>query len=110
MNGEFILALTVVLPFFFSLLILISGKNITKIVVPLMALVLGTSAILILRGGEFSYSPDPMFQSVMMILDIALLVYFLFVGFKEENYLVLLLSGAQALMVGYFELAGGGVH
>ena len=110
MNGEFLLALTVILPVFTGLLILISGKSITKIVVPLMALVLGTSSILILRGGEFSYSPDPVFQSVVMILDIALLVYFLFVGFKEENYMVLLLSGTQALMVGYFELAGGGGH
>jgi ech hydrogenase subunit A len=110
MNGEFILALTVILPVFTGLLILISGKSITKIVVPLMALVLGTSSILILRGGEFSFSPNPVFQSVVMILDIALLVCFLFVGFKKGNYLILLLSGVQALMVGYFELAGGGGH
>lgn len=80
-----------------------------RIIVALTAVVLIGSSLLLFQGGGFSYQPAPIFESVILVLDLALLVYFLYAGLKNNNLLVIGLALLQLVPVAYFEFGLGGM-
>jgi len=80
-----------------------------RLVVALTAVVLIGSSILLYQGGGFEYEPAPVFENVILILDLVLLVYFLYAGLKYSNWLVIGLAALQLFRVAYFEFGLGGL-
>jgi ech hydrogenase subunit A len=109
-NSEFLISVAVILPILAGLILLIAGKGYKKVVVLPTALILAVTSILLMKERGFSWSPDPVIQTVVMSLDLLLLLYFLYVGFHDENIPVIGLTLIQALLVAYFEVTGGGHH
>ena len=73
------------------------------------AVILIGSSILLYQGGGFEYEPTPIFENVVLILDLALLVYFLYAGLKYSNWLIIGLAALQLVPVAYFEFGLGGM-
>jgi ech hydrogenase subunit A len=110
MNGDALIALTVGFPPLAGLLCYaLNNKAARRIIVALTAVVLIGSSILLFQGGGFSYEPAPIFESVILVLDLALLVYFLYAGLKSNNLLVIGLAVLQLIPVAYFEFGLGGM-
>jgi ech hydrogenase subunit A len=110
MNGDTLIALTVVFPPLAGLLCYaLNNKAARRLIVALTAIVLIGSSILLYMGGGFVYEPAPIFENVILVLDLALLVYFLYAGLTYKNWLVLGLSVLQLLPLIYFEFGLGGM-
>jgi ech hydrogenase subunit A len=110
MNGDALIALTVGLPPLAGLLCYaLNNKTARRLIVGLTAVVLIGSSILLYQGGGFAYEPAPIFENVVLVLDLALLVYFLYVGLKSGNWLVMGLGALQLVPVAYFEFGLGGM-
>jgi ech hydrogenase subunit A len=110
MNGDALLALTIGFPPLAGLLCYaLNNKTARKLVVALTAVVLIGSSILLYQGGGFAYEPAPIFENVVLVLDLALLVYFLYAGLKYSNWLVIGLAALQLVPVAYFEFGLGGM-
>jgi ech hydrogenase subunit A len=110
MNGDALIALTVVFPPLAGLsCYVLNIKSARRIIVALTAVVLIGSSLLLFQGGGFSYQPAPIFESVILVLDLALLVYFLYAGLKNNNLLVIGLALLQLVPVAYFEFGLGGM-
>jgi ech hydrogenase subunit A len=104
MNGETLIALTVGLPPLAGLACYaLNNGVIRRLIVAVTALVLIGSSILLYMGGGFSYEPAPIMETVVLVLDLSLLAYFLYSGVKYSNILVIGLSALQLLPVLYFE-------
>jgi ech hydrogenase subunit A len=110
MNGDALIALTVGFPPLAGLLCYaLNNKAARRILVGLTAVVLIGSSLLLFQGGGFTYEPAPIFESVVLVLDFALLVYFLYAGVKNNNWLVIGLAALQLVPVAYFEFGLGGM-
>ena len=110
MNGDTLIALTVGFPPLAGLLCYALNNRVARrLIVALTAVVLIGSSILLYQGGSFEYEPAPVFENVVLILDLALLVYFLYAGLKYSNWLVIGLAALQLVPVAYFEFGLGGM-
>jgi ech hydrogenase subunit A len=110
MNGDALIALTVGFPPLAGLLCYaLNNKTARRLIVALTVVVLIGSSILLYQGGGFEYEPAPIFESVVLFLDLALLVYFLYAGYKNSNWLVIGLAVIQLVPIVYFEFVLGGM-
>jgi ech hydrogenase subunit A len=110
MYGDTLIALTVGFPSLAGILCYALNNRVARrLIVALTAVVLIGSSILLYQGGGFEYEPAPVFDYVVLILDLALLVYFLYAGLKHSNWLVIGLAALQLVPVAYFEFGLGGM-
>jgi ech hydrogenase subunit A len=110
MNGDALVALTVGFPSLAGILCYALNSRVARrLIVALTAVILIGSSILLYQGGGFEYEPAPVFENVILILDLALLVYFLYAGLKYSNWLVIGLAALQLVPVAYFEFGLGGM-
>ena len=104
MNEEVLIGLIVGFPPLAGLACLaLNSRAVRRIFVILTAAVLIGSSALLYSGGGFTYQPALMFETLVLVLDLVLLVYFLYAGFKHRSPLVIGLSLLQLLPVIYFE-------
>ncbi len=71
---------------------------------------LGASSLGLLYGEGFIMTPPPLYQTAVLLMDFLLLGYFLYIGIKKRNPLVMGLTVLQVLPIAYFELMGWGHH
>ncbi len=110
MNGDTLIALTVGFPPLAGLLCYaLNNRMARRLIIALTAVILIGSSILLYQGGGFEYEPTPIFENVVLILDLALLVYFLYAGLKYSNWLIIGLAVLQLVPVAYFEFGLGGM-
>jgi ech hydrogenase subunit A len=104
MNEEMLIGLTVAFPPLLGLVCLaLNRKAVRRILVMLtVATSIGSSSLLYSMGGVH-YDPAPIFETLVLVLDLILLVYFLYAGLKHRCPLVLGLSLLQLLPIVYFE-------
>lgn len=111
MNAETLVAINVGLPLLSAAAALIfNDKKLRSALVSLTALVLVSSSLLLLRGGGVMFSPGSIFETAIVGLDFALLLYFLYVGFKARSLHVIGLSLLQLVPAAYFEFVVKGAH
>jgi ech hydrogenase subunit A len=111
MDHGMLLALTVVLPVAAGLICLVVNNGlIRRLVVAVTTVTLIASSLLLYSGGGFVYEPAPVFETITLVLDFVLLVYFLYAGFRFGNLLVIGLALLQLLPIAYFESVVGGVE
>jgi len=73
-------------------------------VVILTALILIANSIYFAVKGPFAYTPDGFnWGLIITILDFAILVFYLYIGFSLRNWLVLIFSLTQLIPLAYFE-------
>ena len=111
MQIELLVAITVILPLIAGLLSLIVGiGKMRGWIVSSTALALGVSSLLLLYGGDSSFTPTDLFEKVVLALDFLLLGYFLYIGIKKKNHIISILTLLQALPAVYLEFVIGGGH
>jgi ech hydrogenase subunit A len=111
MDHGMLLALTVVLPVAAGLICLVANDGlIRRLVVAVTTVALIASSLLLYSGGGFVYEPAPVFETIILVLDFVLLVYFLYAGFRFGNLLVIGLTLLQLLPIAYFEFVMGRVE
>ncbi len=109
--GPLLVALSVGLPIVTGLASLVlPGKTIRSVLVSMTALVLIVSSIALLGVDEFTYNPGHVYETSVLVLDFALLFYFLYVGVKSKSLPVIGLSLLQLVPVAYFEFVVKGTH
>ncbi len=109
MNGDLLVALTVGLPpLTGALCYAINSGAARRLFVSITALVLVGSSILLFQGGAFEPKPPLAFESVVLVLDLALLLYFLYAGVRNRSPIVMGLAALQLVPVAYFEFVMGG--
>jgi ech hydrogenase subunit A len=109
--GPTLVALTVGLPIVTGLASLVlHGKNIRSVLVSMTTLVLIGSSIALRGLDEFTYNPGHIYETAVLVLDFALLFYFLYVGVKSKSLPVIGLSLLQLVPVAYFEFVVKGTH
>ena len=73
-------------------------------VVILTALILIANSIYFAVKGPFTYTPDGFnWGLIISILDFAILIFYLYIGFSLRNWLVLIFSLTQLIPLAYFE-------
>ncbi len=101
------MAIAILLPVVAGFLILAIRNYFARgVVVVLTAALLIANAILFASKGPFTYSPPPGFDWAVLIsiLDFAILITYIILGFKLRNRLVLIFSLTQIIPLAYFEL------
>jgi len=110
MYGELIVATNVLLPLIMGLACLgLTGRGIRRAIIAIMAASLIASSLLLFYSGGFVYSPNYLVEMSALILGFCLVAYFLYVGFRIKNVLVIGLTLLQILLVAYFEYSAIGV-
>lgn len=94
----------VILPFLAGLGALgIKEERVRKPVVVVAVLALMAASVLLLQrviaGGPLVLSPAPAWDTIVLLLDLALLAYFLYLGYQTRHPLVLVFAGLQAVML-----------
>ena len=111
MNPETLVAVNVGLPVISALAaLLLNDKRIRTAIVSLSALVLITSSVLLYQAGGIVFSPGHIYEQAVVILDFALLLYFLYAGVKAKSLPVIGLGLAQLIPAAYFEFVVKGTH
>ena len=111
MNPETLVAINVGLPMVSALaLLVLNDKRIRTAIVSLSAIVLISSSVLLYQAGGVVFSPGHVFEQAVVILDFALLIYFLYAGLKAKSPQVILLGLAQLIPAAYFEFVVKGTH
>ncbi len=111
MNPETLVAVNVVLPVISALaLLLLNDKRIRTAIVSLSALVLISSSVLLYQAGGIVFSPEHIYEQAVVVLDFALLLYFLYAGVKAKSLPVIGLGLAQIIPAAYFEFVVKGTH
>ena len=111
MNPETLVAVNVGLPVVSALaLLLLNDKRIRTAIVSLSALVLITSSVLLYQAGGIVFSPGHIYEQAVVVLDFALLLYFLYAGAKAKSLPVIGLGLAQIIPAAYFEFVVKGTH
>ncbi|TFH17628.1 NADH-quinone oxidoreductase subunit L [Candidatus Bathyarchaeota archaeon] len=109
--GPTLVALTVGLPIVSGLAALvIPGKKIRSVLVSMTALLLIGSSIALLGVDEFTYNPAHIYEQAVVVLDFALLLYFLYAGIKAKSLPVIGLGLVQIIPAAYFEFIVKGTH
>jgi ech hydrogenase subunit A len=74
------------------------------------ALLLIGSSIALLGVDEFTYNPAHIYEQAVVVLDFALLLYFLYAGIKAKSLPVIGLGLVQIIPAAYFEFIVKGTH
>ena len=111
MNPETLIAVNVGLPAVAALASLVlNDKRIRTGIVSLTSIVLILTSILLFAGGGAMFSPAPVIETAVLVLDFALLGYFLYLGYRTRSPLVLGLALLQLVPIAYFEFVLKGAH
>lgn len=111
MNPETLVAINVGLPVVSALaLLILNDKRVRTAIVSLSSLVLISSAFLLYQAGSIVFSPEHIFEQIVVALDFALLAYFLYAGIKSKSPQVIALGLAQIIPAAYFEFVVKGTH
>ena len=111
MNPETLVSINVGLPVVSALaLLVLNDKRLRTAIVSLSSLILVSSSFLLYQAGGVVFSPGHIFEQAVVILDFALLLYFLYVGLKAKSPQVVLLGLAQIIPAAYFEFVVKGTH
>lgn len=95
---------TVLLPFLVAAaLLVLRGQNVRKVILVATAGVLILASLAMLRGGAFTLSTAPLYNSLVTLGDFVILFVVLFVGFKRKNQIIIWLTLAQIVGLAWFE-------
>lgn len=92
------------LPLAISFLLLLVPKNLARSVVILASLCLSAIALYLFAvwdGQPLQFSAPPIFNTIVLVADFALLAYVIVQGFLQKSHLVWLLAVVQAAILGY---------
>ncbi|MFA5795381.1 MAG: proton-conducting transporter membrane subunit [Candidatus Brocadiia bacterium] len=108
MTQSTLLTATILVPIICGILcFILRNRAIRTLLITVNALILIASSVWLLTGGEFTFSPEPYWNTIITVLDFALLTYFLYIGFASGNLAVIVLSLLQIVPLGYFEYTQG---
>jgi len=111
LNPETLVAINVGLPVISALaLLFLNDKRVRTAIVSLSTLILIPSAFLLYQAGGVVFSPEHIYEEVVVVLDFALLLYFLYAGVKAKSPQVIALGLAQIIPAAYFEFVVKGTH
>lgn len=111
MNPETLIAVNVGLPVVSALAaLLLNDKRIRTAIVSLSALILISSSVLLYQAGGIVFSPGHIYEQAVVVLDFALLLYFLYAGVNAKSLPVIGLGLAQMIPAAYFEFVVKGTH
>jgi len=82
---------------------LLKNKTIIKVIVTLTTLTLIGSAILLYQSLGFTFISSKLIDNFVLIVDFALLLYFLYIGWKKANLLIIGLTLTYIIPLAYFE-------
>lgn len=99
------MAIAILLPVVAGFLILaIRSYQARGFVVVATALILIANCLLLARKGPFTYSPAGSgWDTLITVLDYAILIFYLYLGISLRNWLVLVFSITQIIPLAYFE-------
>jgi len=103
---DWMMAIAILLPVVSGLLILAIRNYFARgVIVVVTALVLIANSLLFATKGPLTYTPPPGFDWALLItiLDYAILITYIIIGFKYRNWLVLIFSATQLIPLLYFE-------
>ena len=104
MNTETLVAINIGLPMVSALAAFILNEKRVRVgVVSVTALTLIASSLLLFLNGGTELSLSHAYETAVVALDFALLLYFLYRGFKSLNWQVVVLSLGQLAPAAYFE-------
>jgi ech hydrogenase subunit A len=83
---------------------------IRRMLIALMTVVLIATSFLMFWRGPFAFTPAEIWNELIIVLDFAILIYFLYVGLKIRHPLVLILTLLQLVPIAYFELTFPVMH
>lgn len=109
-NAENLIMVLVVLPIVAGLLALVPLGNAARkaLVVPVAVILAGASICLtmgVATGGPISLTVPHSWESLLTIVDFALLAYFIYAGISARNNLVTGLAAASAVGLGYLKFS-----
>jgi len=111
MNADTLIAVNIGLPVLSALAsLLLGGRRERAGIVYMTAAVLVASSLLLHGAESVALSPSGVFGTAVVVLDFALLLYFLYVGYVHRSWQVLALSIAQLLPAAYFEFFVKSAH
>ncbi|MCK5670973.1 NADH-quinone oxidoreductase subunit L, partial [Candidatus Bathyarchaeota archaeon] len=111
MNPETLVAVNVGLPVISALAtLLLNDKRIRTAIVSLTSIILISSSVLLYQAGGIVFSPGHVYEQAVVVLDFALLLYFLYAGAKAKSLPVIGLGLAQMIPAAYFEFVVKGTH
>ncbi|HUH64794.1 MAG TPA: proton-conducting transporter membrane subunit [Syntrophales bacterium] len=99
------MAIAILLPVAAGFLVLaVRNYYARNLIVVVTAVVLIANSILMSLNGPFTYSPDGFnWGIVITALDYAILIFYLYMGIKLRNWLVLVFALTQIIPLAYFE-------
>lgn len=94
----------VILPFLAGLVLLgVKDEKARKplVIAPVLVLMIASVLLLlrVIENGPLALSPAPFWDTLILLLDLALLAYFLYVGYQSRHIPVLVLAGLQAVLL-----------
>ncbi|MEW6457875.1 MAG: proton-conducting transporter membrane subunit [Bacillota bacterium] len=110
MPGESLVAILILLPVATaaaSLVIKDERLRRSLIILPSGALIAASALLLaqVLQNGPLTFTPSGYWDTLILIVELAVLVYFVYVGVARKHLLVLGLGAAQLLLFGLFKFA-----
>jgi ech hydrogenase subunit A len=104
MNSEILVALLVGLPAVAgTLCYLLKNKAIIKVIVTFTAIALIASTVVLYQNGQFILTTSPFIDDLVLILDFALLLYFLYIGWRKANLPIIGLTLMYIIPLAYYE-------
>lgn len=102
---DLMMAVAILLPVAAGLLVLITPNYFARnVIVVLTAIILSLNSAFFVFNGPFSYSPGGFNWGILItILDFAILIFYIYLGFSLRNWLVLIFALTQIVPLGYFE-------
>lgn len=111
MNTETIIAVNIGLSIISALAaFLLNDKRARMGIVSVTALTLIASSLLLFHNGGAEFSLGHSYETALVALDFALLLYFLYQGFRSLSWQVIVLSLGQLVPAAYFEFILKGGH
>ena len=116
MDELLLLSLTILVPALFGIIsYLVPGYNLKKYTVILCALVLSVASLLVLYNGPQNVAVDTInagvsvpVSSIILLLDVLLLLVFIYYGMKDRSWLIMGLAVVQLALLAYLEFAARG--
>ncbi|MCX6649193.1 MAG: proton-conducting transporter membrane subunit [Candidatus Bathyarchaeota archaeon] len=104
MDSEMLVALLVGLPVVAgALCYLFKNKTVIKAIVSITAVALIGSTILLYQNGGFILETSMFIDDLVLIIDFALLIYFLYIGWQKSNLPIIALTLTYIVPLAYFE-------
>jgi ech hydrogenase subunit A len=99
------MAIAILLPVVAGLLVLITPNYFARcVIVVLTAIVLIINSILFACKGPFAYTASGFnWGLIITLLDYAILIFYIYIGFSLRNWLVLIFALTQLIPLAYFE-------